>query len=92
MSKSPREASLYGNKLLPSWSAMAKKRHPEHADAISMALAIVLTARLVKKQNPESRLSFIGPCTAKKLEALRRSVKSEVDFVLTFEACRNDGV
>lgn len=28
---------------------------------------------------------FIGPCAAKKLEAMRRSVKSEVDFVLTFE-------
>ena len=28
---------------------------------------------------------FIGPCAAKKLEAMRRSVRSEVDFVLTFE-------
>ncbi len=51
-----------------------------------MALTpMVLTARLVRKQNPEAKIVFIGPCTAKKLEALRRSVKSEVDFVLTFE-------
>ncbi|HJA93065.1 MAG TPA: iron hydrogenase, partial [Candidatus Eisenbergiella merdipullorum] len=27
----------------------------------------------------------IGPCAAKKLEAMRKSVRSEVDFVLTFE-------
>ena len=28
---------------------------------------------------------FIGPCVAKKLEASRRSVRSDVDFVITFE-------
>ena len=28
---------------------------------------------------------FIGPCAAKKLEAMWRTVRSEVDFVLTFE-------
>ena len=31
------------------------------------------------------KIVFVGPCAAKKLEAQRRSVKSEVDFVLTFE-------
>ena len=29
--------------------------------------------------------SYIGPCAAKKLEASRRTVRSDVDFVLTFE-------
>ena len=28
---------------------------------------------------------FIGPCSAKKLEASRRTVRSDVDFVITFE-------
>ena len=28
---------------------------------------------------------FIGPCAAKKLEASRRSIRSDIDFVLTFE-------
>ena len=32
------------------------------------------------------RMCFIGPCAAKKLEASRRTVRSDVDFVLTFEA------
>ena len=51
-----------------------------------MALTpMVLTARLVKKDNPDARIVFIGPCAAKKLEASRRSVRSDVDFVLTFE-------
>ena len=28
---------------------------------------------------------FIGPCAAKKLEASRRTIRSDIDFVLTFE-------
>ena len=46
---------------------------------------MVLTARLIKKEKPNARICFVGPCAAKKLEASRRSVRSEVDFVLTFE-------
>ena len=46
---------------------------------------MVLTARMIKKIHPESRVVFVGPCDAKKLEARRKSVRSDVDFVLTFE-------
>jgi iron only hydrogenase large subunit-like protein len=65
---------------------MAKKEFPEYADTVSMALTpMVLTARLVKKQHPECKIAFIGPCLSKKHEASRHTVKSYVDFVLTFE-------
>ena len=43
------------------------------------------TARLQKRRNPDCKIAFIGPCAAKKLEASRRTVRSDVDFVLTFE-------
>lgn len=49
---------------------------------------MVLTARLQKRRNPGCKIAFIGPCAAKKLEASRRSVRSDVDFVLTFEELR----
>ena len=49
---------------------------------------MVLTARLQKRRNPDCKIAFIGPCAAKKLEASRRSVRSDVDFVLTFEELR----
>lgn len=65
---------------------MAKKLFPELAENISMAMTpMVLTARMVKKQHPEAKIAFIGPCAAKKLEASRRTIRSDVDFVLTFE-------
>ena len=65
---------------------MAKKTYPEYAGYISMSLTpMVLTGRMIKKQHPECKVVFIGPCAAKKLEASRRSVRSDIDFVLTFE-------
>ena len=65
---------------------MAKREFPEYAHCISMALTpMVLTGRLLKKKFPGCKVAFIGPCAAKKLEASRHSVRSNVDFVLTFE-------
>ena len=51
-----------------------------------MALTpMVLTARLIKNKIPDCKVVFVGPCAAKKLEARRRTIRSNVDFVLTFE-------
>lgn len=82
----PAKMPFMGTSCCPAWSVMAKKEFPEHAENISMALTpMTLTARLIRKQHPKAKIVFVGPCAAKKLEAMRRSVKSEVDFVLTFE-------
>ena len=65
---------------------MAKTAFPDLAKNISMTMTpMVFTARMMKQADPEARMCFIGPCAAKKLEASRRTVRSDVDFVLTFE-------
>ena len=46
---------------------------------------MVATARTIKQKHPNAKVVFIGPCAAKKLEAMRRDVRSDVDFVITFE-------
>lgn len=82
----PEKLPFMATSCCPAWSVMAKKLFPDYANCISMALTpMTLTARLIKKHNPNAKVVFIGPCAAKKLEAMRRTVKSEVDFVLTFE-------
>lgn len=69
----------------PSWAVMAKKCFPEMKGHISQELTpMVATARVIKKEHPDARVVFIGPCAAKKLEAARKSVRSDVDFVVTF--------
>ncbi|RVU97346.1 4Fe-4S dicluster domain-containing protein [Coriobacteriales bacterium OH1046] len=86
MEEVPGRLPFMGTSCCPAWSSMAKMEFPDHADCISMALTpMVLTARMVRTQHPAAKIVFVGPCSAKKLEAMRRSVRSEVDFVLTFE-------
>ena len=82
----PEKLPFMATSCCPAWSAMAKKLFPDQANCISMALTpMTLTARLVKHHQPGAKVAFIGPCAAKKLEAMRSDVRSEVDFVLTFE-------
>lgn len=70
----------------PSWSEMAKKFFPETIGNISNELTpMVATARVIKEEHPDAGVVFIGPCASKKLEAMRTSVRSDVDFVITFE-------
>ncbi len=70
----------------PAWAVLAKRTLPTLADTVSSALTpMVATARTIKQRDPNARVVFIGPCAAKKLEAMRRTVRSDVDFVITFE-------
>jgi len=80
----PAEKPFMATSCCPAWAAMAKKLFPEQSSCISMALTpMVLTGRLIKKQHPGCKVAFIGPCAAKKLEAGRRTIRSDIDFVLT---------
>ena len=84
--KVPSEQPFMATSCCPAWSKMAKHEFPELESYISMTLTpMVLTARLVKREHPDCKIAFIGPCAAKKLEASRKSIRSDVDFVLTFE-------
>ena len=85
----PEKQPFMATSCCPAWSVMAKKEFPGMAPYISMTMTpMVLTARLQKRKDPKCKVAFIGPCAAKKLEASRRTVRSEVDFVLTFEELR----
>ncbi len=70
----------------PSWAMLAKNQFPEMIDSVSTELTpMVATARSIKQTFPDAKVVFIGPCAAKKLEAMRHTVRSDVDFVITFE-------
>ncbi|MGN1040404.1 MAG: 4Fe-4S dicluster domain-containing protein [Candidatus Fimimonas sp.] len=70
----------------PAWAVLVKKQFPDLASEVSQELTpMVATARSIKVNRPNARVVFVGPCAAKKLEASRRTVRSFVDFVITFE-------
>ena len=86
MEEVPGKQPFMATSCCPAWATMAKKLFPDLAPYISMALTpMVLTGRMIKKEHPGCKVVFIGPCAAKKLEASRRTIRSDIDFVLTFE-------
>lgn len=86
MEKVPGEQRYMATSCCPAWHSMIYKLYPEEAKNISMTLTpMVFTARLMKKKYPGCKVVFVGPCAAKKLEAIREDIRSDVDFVLTFE-------
>ena len=66
---------------------MAKKLFPQFKDNISMALTpMVLTARLIKKDNPDCPGGLYRPLRGQEAGGLPpHHPRSDVDFVLTFE-------
>ena len=84
--KVPAQQPFMATSCCPAWHAMVHKLFPAQAKNISMTLTpMVFTARMVKKEHPNAKIVFVGPCAAKKLEAIRENIRSDVDFVLTFE-------
>lgn len=82
----PEKLPFMATSCCPAWSSMARRLFPDYAKCISMALTpMTLTGRLIKNEHPGCKVAFIGPCAAKKLEASRKDIRSDVDFVLTFE-------
>jgi [FeFe] hydrogenase (group B1/B3) len=86
LEKVPAQQSFMATSCCPAWHSMVHKLFPAQSGNISMTLTpMVFTARLMKKQYPGCKVVFVGPCAAKKLEAIRADIRSDVDFVLTFE-------
>jgi [FeFe] hydrogenase (group B1/B3) len=86
LEKVPAKQSFMATSCCPAWHSMVHKLFPAQSGNISMTLTpMVFTARLMKKQHPGCKVVFVGPCAAKKLEAIRADIRSDVDFVLTFE-------
>ena len=86
LEKVPGEQKYMATSCCPAWHSMIYKLFPSESKNISMTLTpMVFTARLMKKEYPGCKVVFVGPCAAKKLEAIRADIRSDVDFVLTFE-------
>ena len=86
LEKVPGEQPFMATSCCPAWHAMVHKLFPAQAKNISMTLTpMVYTARMIKRDQPDAKIVFVGPCAAKKLEAIRENIRSDVDFVLTFE-------
>lgn len=86
LEKVPNKIPYMGTSCCNSWTLMVKKLFPDQFEYISdSASPMVETAKYIKAKDPQAKVTFIGPCISKKLEALREDVKDYIHFVITFE-------
>ena len=86
LEKVPEKQRFLATSCCPSWRMMARRLFPQESGNISMTYTpMIYTARLVRRSRPGCKVVFVGPCAAKKLEAMQEELRSDVDFVLTYE-------
>ena len=70
----------------PAFVTLVNNNFPSLKDKISQSLSPMATvAKYIKQKDPDSKVVFIGPCTAKKEEVQKDKVKPYVDSAITFE-------
>jgi len=70
----------------PVWIKLIENKFPELVKHISPSVSpMVASARVIKQFDPEAKVVFIGPCIAKKSEAMLPDVRGTIDYVLTFQ-------
>lgn len=71
----------------PAFLNLAKQHFPEvyEKNMSTVASPMVIMARYIKHHYPDHKVVFIGPCVAKKQEALTETPHPSVDYVLTYE-------
>jgi iron only hydrogenase large subunit-like protein len=70
----------------PVWIKLIENKFSDLAPHISPSVSpMVASARVIKALEPDAKVVFIGPCVAKKSEALLPDLVGAVNFVLTFQ-------
>ena len=78
--------SYMTNSCCTGFLGYIEKVFPSEVSKISNTVSpMIATARYIKHIEPDCEVVFVGPCTAKKSEAARESLKGAVDYVITFE-------
>lgn len=80
------ERGFMTSSCCPAFVKYIKTRFPAMEEHISENLSpMAVTGKLIKEHDPDAKVVFIGPCTAKKAEVKDPEVSKYVDYVMTFE-------
>ncbi len=80
------EKGFLTSSCCPAFVKYIKSAFPQLKQYVSHNLSpMAAIAKYIKDGDPTAKVVFIGPCTAKKAEAMLDSVKPYVDSVMTFE-------
>lgn len=80
------EKGFLTSSCCPAFVDYIRKQFPALVEHISHNLSPMATiAKYIKETDPGSKIVFIGPCTAKKMEFREERVRPYIDCVITFE-------
>ncbi len=80
------ERGLLTSSCCPAFVDYIHKKFPALTKYISHNLSpMAVISKHLKENDPDAKVVFIGPCTAKKMEFQKSAVSEYVDCVLTFE-------
>lgn len=80
------EKGFLTSSCCPAFVEYIEKYFPDMKEHISHNVSpMVQIAIYIKRADPDAKIIFIGPCTAKKKEIKRQEVKGIIDQVITFE-------
>lgn len=80
------EKGFLTSSCCPAFVRYVRNQFPSLAEKISHNPSpMVAIAKYIKETDVNSKVVFIGPCTAKKMEAQYEDVKPYIDNVLTYE-------
>ena len=81
-----KEKGFLTSSCCPAFVHYVETQFPQLKENISHNLSpMAEIAKYIKQQDPECKIVFIGPCTAKKAEFQKETVKPYIDSVITFE-------
>ena len=85
-SKELAEKGFLTSSCCPAFVKFIETNYPDLLNLVSHNLSpMAMLGKYIKEKDATAKVIFIGPCTAKKSEAKKDSVKPFVDVVLTFE-------
>ena len=80
------EKGFLTSSCCPAFVAYIRKSFPDLVPLVSHNLSpMAAIAKYIRETTENAKTVFIGPCTAKKMEAQLESVKPYIDAVMTFE-------
>lgn len=85
-SKELAEKGFLTSSCCPAFVSYVEKSFPDLVPYVSHNLSpMAAIAKYIKDTTPDAKTVFIGPCTAKKMEVQKETVKPYVDAAMTFE-------
>lgn len=80
------EKGFLTSSCCPAFVDFIHKNFPDMVENISHNLSPMASiAQYIKKTDPGCKIVFMGPCTAKKMEFQKETVRPYIDSVITFE-------